>query len=107
MGLGDPTTGQPTERAQWVSTLRAGAVLMLVGIPIVVLHFALWSGDEIGFLEMLTTVKSGDCLECLDRRYLLGLASLGSGLCVSVGALIEAVCVAIARVRTLGRVRNP
>jgi hypothetical protein len=101
----DPPDTQTPERPQWVSTARAGGILMLIGVPLVALHLAaLWGQPKAGFLDMLTSISTGDRI---DRRYLIGLALLGSGSCVVTGALIEAICVAIARFRARGRLRNP
>jgi hypothetical protein len=74
-------------------------MLMVLGLPFTALHLAtLWVQTKGGFLDMLTSIHSGNGI---DRGYLTGLAFLGSGFCVVAGALIEAICVAIARGRTI------
>ena len=97
MSRTDWSKRETPERPQWVATARAGAILLLIGCPFVAVHMAaLWSQGKAGLLDMLTSISTG---EGVDRGYLIGLALLGSGFCVVVGALIEAICVAVARPR--------
>jgi hypothetical protein len=78
---------------------------MLMGIPGFALHLiALWRQERIGFLHILTSITSGGPIH---RGYLLSLVLLGCGSCLVVGALIEALCIAIARFFAQSRLRDP
>jgi len=92
MSRADLRKGQPSERPQWIVTLRDGAIFMLIGSPLVALHIAsLWSQGNFRFLDMLAAIS------VVNRGYLISLTALGCGLCLVLGALIEAVCIAITR----------
>jgi len=101
----NPEERQIPEPPQSVTTARAGGILMLTALPYVAVHLmTLWGRGDIGFLDMLTSISTGDGV---DRSYLIGLSMLGCGSCVVAGALIEAICVAITEFRNRGRLRDP
>jgi hypothetical protein len=78
-----------SERPGWLCALRAGALLMVAGIPLMIAHVVVQAVSAHGRFDLVAMLAPVAPDGNIDRLYLLGVACAGSGICVVIGAALE------------------